>query len=397
MGMAGVLTSKASGGFGFGFDDLSISSRIMDKISDPVVIRSIELLSRQGELFVRTTSEQGLQGICQANSRLPNMLTLLRNQVVSFFINKDARHVERWIAEINLHRRNYKYSGMPLWNCVAHVELSILDLLGRTANLPVNELIGDVKRTSIPVYMSSTERSTTAEEEVEWVGERIMTTGSRAAKLKIGGRMSNNRDVYPGRSETLIKLARESWGDDFVLYFDANGSYDVPKAIEMGRLLEDYGVEFFEEPVPWEDFERTRQVADALDIKIAGGEQDSSLPKWEWMIEQAALDIVQPDLMYNGGMIRTLQVAEMAKKLGINCTLHSPKNNALASYMLHFASIIDRPGEYQEFRANLTSGENYCSPNLFVTEGEVQVPKGSGFGIEFDSEFLARAETTQLH
>jgi D-galactarolactone cycloisomerase len=59
-------------------------------------------------------------------------------------------------------------------------------------------------------------------------------------KMKIGGRMQNNADSLPGRTEHLIELARTTWGPDITLYMDANSSYDHTKAIEIGRLMEEY-------------------------------------------------------------------------------------------------------------------------------------------------------------
>ena len=369
-----------------------IIPNLKKKITSPVTIQSVELLKVEKNHFIVTTSADGATGVSKANSRMENMITMFKNQIAPCFEGQDAREIERLVEEVYTFRRNYKYAGMSLWNCVAHVEVSILDMLGRVAGLPVNKLIGKVIRNEVPVYMSSTERGTTAEEEVAWVDEVIRETKAKAAKLKIGGRMSKNKDAYPGRSEDLIKLARQKWGDDFVLYFDSNGSYDVPKAIEMGKLLQDYGVAFYEEPVPWEDFFGTKQVNDALEITVAGGEQDHSLPKWEWMINNRALDLVQPDIMYNGGMIRTIKVAQLAEKAGIKITLHSPKNDALASYMLHFASITGNLGEFQEFRAKPPGDETYYTPKLRVKNGKINVPDGVGFGIEFDPDYLKKGK-----
>ncbi|MBV6646290.1 MAG: mandelate racemase/muconate lactonizing enzyme family protein [Cyclobacteriaceae bacterium] len=357
--------------------------------SSPVIINSIDLLKTQYHLFVIVTSKDGVQGIIKANSRLKNTVTMFKNLITPFFIGKDARDLVQMMEDIYTYGRNYKYAGMPLWNAAGHAELAILDMLGQTARLPVNQLLGEVLRKEIPVYMSSTTRETTAEEEVEWVGRRIQETGAKAAKIKIGGRMSKNKDAYPGRSESLVKLARKEWGDDFILYVDANGSYDVPKAIEIGKFLQDYNTQFYEEPVPWEDFEGTRQVAKALKMTVAGGEQDSSMPKWKWMIDNKAVDLPQPDLVYNGGMIRTLQVARMAESAGMKVTPHSPKIDSQSAYMLHFASIVSNLGEHQEFHARAPKNEDYFTPNLRVKNGVVRVPDElPGFGFQFDQDYL---------
>lgn len=371
------------------FHDIPLLPDLRKKIGHPVMIDSVELRTYKGEYITLVTSKDGATGICTGNGKLGQMLTFYNRNVKPFFEGKDATRIESLIDGLYTFRRNYKYSGMSLWNSLAQVELAILDLLGKEAGLPVNQLLGEVIRTEIPVYMSSTLRSTTAEEEVTWVAKRVAEAGAKAVKLKIGGRMSKNKDAYPGRSEDLIRLSRQTWGDDFTIYFDANGSYDVPKAIEMGRLMEEYKVGFYEEPVPWEDFAGTKAVNDALNIPVVGGEQDHSMPKWEWMIKNKAFDTVQPDIMYNGGMIRTMKVAKMAESAGINCTLHSPKKNAIAAYMLHFASMTRNIGPFQEYRAEMEE-VSPLSPDFQVTNGKVKVPTAPGFGVDYNEDYMKK-------
>ena len=79
-------------------------------------------------------------------------------------------------------------------------------------------------------------------------------------------------------------------------------------------MLEDHGVCHFEEPCPYWELEWTKEVADALDLDVTGGEQDCELPTWRRMIEMRAVDVVQPDVCYLGGLTRTLRVAAMAQR-----------------------------------------------------------------------------------
>ena len=80
-------------------------------------------------------------------------------------------------------------------------------------------------------------------------------------------------DEVPGRTKKLIPMVAEALGDKCTLYADANGSYlSVQKAIEVGKILEANGVAFYEEPVPFDYLEETKQVANALSIPIAWGE-----------------------------------------------------------------------------------------------------------------------------
>jgi L-alanine-DL-glutamate epimerase-like enolase superfamily enzyme len=212
-------------------------------------------------------------------------------------------------------------------------------------------------------------------------------------KFKIGGRMSRNADAYPGRTEKLMELARKRLGGEMVLYADANGSYDAKKAIEVGRFLEGLKCAFYEEPCPWEEVSETKRVAEALSIPIAVGECDTSLWKFEHMIEAGVLNIVQPDLNYNGGFIRCAKVARMARKRGIPITPHNTQTGAAAVNILAFASAIPNIGPHMEYvwRAPAKK-ESWYTPNFEIVDGKVKVPEGPGLGLEYDPAFLKTLE-----
>jgi L-alanine-DL-glutamate epimerase-like enolase superfamily enzyme len=348
--------------------------------ASPIRIQSVEVLRARGRLYVASTSSEGAVGVVAANSRLVHCLSLLKHLVIPYFVGKDARDLESLVDGVYTEGSNYKYAGMPFWNCVAHVELSLFDMLGKMANQPVGALVGKVIRRAVPVYLSSLTRETTPEEEVDRMVASLSKTNARAVKLKIGGRMKNRpRDAE--RTNRLVPLARKTFGDDVVIYVDSNGSYTSAEAIEVGRMLQEHRVGFFEEPCPWQEYEETRRVADALTIPVAGGEQDTSLAQFEWMVRHRVVDLVQPDLYYNGGLIRCLRVARMAAKAGINITPHSPKSGPEAAAMLHFASVVPNLGPHQEY-----------TPSNEIEDGRVKVPSGPGLGAGPDPEELRRAE-----
>ena len=95
-----------------------------------------------------------------------------------------------------------------------------------------------VLRKEIPVYLSGSGRETTAEEEVEIYVRGVETTGAKAVKFKIGGRMSDNFDAYPGRTDKILELAAKKLASKVTLMADANGSYDAKNAIEIGKRLQ---------------------------------------------------------------------------------------------------------------------------------------------------------------
>jgi L-alanine-DL-glutamate epimerase-like enolase superfamily enzyme len=189
---------------------------------------------------------------------------------------------------------------------------------------------------------------------------------------------------------------RKSFGMEMAIYADSNGSYTVDEAIRIGRLLEDNSFNFYEEPVPFDWYEETKQVKDALKIPIAGGEQESSLHNFRWLIANNALDIVQPDMFYFGGMIRSMKVARMAEAFGKTCTPHISGSGLGYLYMMHFISGIPNAGPFHEFKGFNNEIPFECkTSNLSSENGVVTVPTGPGLGLTIDPGYIKKHEVVK--
>ncbi len=362
--------------------------------TSPVKIASIDLLRNGDNIFVRATSTDGAVGMAMTyNQRMRFLYPIFVQQIAPYFIGKDARDLEALLEGVYIDRSNYKLQGQAFWIPLASLEYALLDLLGNIAGKPVGELLGGIVRRDVEVYRAQSNRGRTAEESVERIVKSVQETGAKAIKFKIGGRMSKNADSPPGRSEALIPLVRKVLGDDITIYADSNGSYDAPKAIEIGRLLEDANIAFYEEPCPFDHLDETKQVADALTIPIAGGEQESSLRRFRWMIHNDCVQIVQPDLHYFGGFVRSIRVARMAAEAGMPCTPHMSNSGLGYLYMLHFASCVKNIGPYQEYKGKSKGIPFSCdTSSLESRDGLVTTPSGPGLGVTFDPDFIRNAE-----
>ena len=364
----------------------------IDSIRTPLKIASIELLRNSNTYFVRTRSADGAEGIAVTNSRVAYPYPILQQLVIPYFVGKDARELESLIDGVYVHRSNYKLSGVALWCCAAWVEFSILDLLGKVSGKSVGELLGGVLKREIPIYVASGNRHTTPEEEAAVLAKHIEQNGAGAIKFKVGGRMSNNADSMPGRSEGLIRLVRKALGDEVTIFADANGSYDCRKGIEIGRLMEDNGIDMFEEPCPFDYLEETKCVADALSIPVSGGEQETSLRRFRWMVQNGAVQVVQPDLHYNGGYIRAVRIARMAAEAGMTIIPHMSGGGVGYVDVLHFASCTPNIGGFQEYKGGLSRTGAWYDPPLRLKDGAINVPVGPGLGLRDDLEIIRDAK-----
>lgn len=365
-------------------------------LREPVVIESIELLHAGKSYLVRVRSKQGAVGYADAHSTvMSTAYPILLKKVVPSFLGKDARDLETLLRDVYLASSNYKWQGLPFWVCVAATEIAILDLLGQVAQQPLGALIGNVLRRDVPVYRASSHRGNSPEAEIAYLQQQVAETGATAIKFRLGARMEYN-DASTKRDLALIPLTRKTFGDKFSIYADANGSYDVPLAIRIGRLMEEHKFSFFEEPVPFDYYDETKQIADALKIRIALGEEEPSLRGFRRIIETGTAQVIQPDLLYFGGLIRSMKVARMAAAAGLECTPHMSGGGLGFLYIAHFASCLPNMGPHQEYKGDDDNLPVTCATSSLKSEkGMLRVPTGPGLGITVDPALLAKAKVVR--
>ena len=361
----------------------------------PVVIESLELLRHGDSFLCRVRSRDGAEGLAVGHAGLKVLHPLFVHNLQPFFIGKDARDLDLLLEKVFVYSFNFRYNGISIGTPLATIEHAILDMLGRIAGKPFGQLVGAIHHPEVSVYQATEYREKPVEESLELIRRDVAEYDARALKIKVGGLMFMTTDIRaegpPGRTETIIPLVRRTFGDGMALYADANGFYSVDEAIRVGRLLEEYRYGFFEEPVMFDWHEETRQVADALALPIAGGEQEYSLHGFRWLVANDALEIVQPDTYYFGGMIRSLKVARMAAAFGKTCTPHMSGGGLGFLYMAHFVSALPNATPHHEFKGLRASVPFECrTSSLKVVDGRIRVPTGPGFGVDIDPAFVAK-------
>lgn len=360
---------------------------------DPVILASVELLHYKRSWICRVRSTDGHEGLSVSNAQqMETFYPVFTQRFAPFFVGKDARDLEAILLESTVHESNYKAQSLAIWVPLATIEFAILDMFGKMANLPMGLLISDkLYNKSISVYQANGERDNSAEEVIEHLKRDVAISRAKAIKFKLGGRMTHTESPA-GRSEKLIPLVRKTFGDSMIISADANGSYTAAEAIRIGKIMQEYKYAFFEEPVPFDWYEETRQVADALEIPIAGGEQEASTHNFRWLIANGGLSITQQDMFYFGGMVRCMQVARMGAVFGKQCIPHISSTGLGYLYMMHFVGAIPNSGPFHEFKEFNDTLPYHCATSTLRSDdnGVVTIPTGPGLGIEIDPAYLAK-------
>lgn len=358
-------------------------------------LAKLETFTNEFICFVRATAEDGAQGWGQVAPYCADITAqVLHRQVAPHALGMDCFHIDE-ILDI-VRDREHKFPGAYLRRAMGGVDTALWDMRGKREGKPVCELIGGTPGT-LRTYASSMKRDITPADEAERFQRLREAHGFDAFKFRIGAEVGRDHDEWPGRTEDIVPTIRKAMGDEAALLVDANSCYSPAKAIEVGKLLQDHGISHYEEPCPYWEFAQTKEVTDALEIDISGGEQDCMMVNWRSMIEGRIVDVLQPDVLYLGGIARTMRVARMAEAAGMPITPHSANLSLVTLFTMHLLRAIPNAGKYLELSIE---GLDYYpwQDKLFthdpyeITDGRVTVINAPGWGVEIHPEWLARAQ-----
>lgn len=361
-------------------------------------IRKLETFTNEFVGFVRLTAEDGSTGWGQLSTYNADITAaVFHRQIAPWALGRGIMDIEDMVGDIA--RREHKFNCSYLYRAMSGLDTALWDLRGRLEDKPVVSLLGG-EPGRLRAYASSMRRDITPEEEAIRFKRLRDAYGFDAFKFRVGSECGRDRDEWEGRTEAIVPAIRKALGADVALMVDANSCYSPARAVEVGRMLEHNGVEHFEEPCPYWEMEQTREVTTSLSLDVTGGEQDFDMQHWKRMIGMRAVDIIQPDILYLGGMARTLEVARMGAAAGLPCTPHSANLALVTLFTMHLLRAIPNAGKYLEFSIE---GPDYYpwQEGLFVenpyavSDGLVTVTDRPGWGVEIDPDWLARSSYQQ--
>ena len=360
-------------------------------------IERIETFANRFVAFVRVTEEDGAQGWGQISTYNSDISArVLHRQVAPWTLGASTDDLDDLFDIVT--EREHKFPGSYLRRAIGGLDTALWDIRGKRAGKPVVEILGG-KSGMLRAYASSMKRDISPVAEAERLKRLRDELGFSAFKIRVGAEVGRNKDEWPGRTEEIIPTIRKSLGPDVALLADANSCFEPSRAIEVGRILEDWGYCHYEEPCPYWELEQTKQVADELEIDVTGGEQDCDLAIWRRMIRTGAVDIAQPDILYLGGLCRTLRVVQMAAEAGMPVTPHCANLSMVTLFTMHLLKAVPNGGKYLEYSIE---GADYYpwQAGLFentpyeVDDGCVFVGNEPGWGVRINREWLAKSEYT---
>jgi L-alanine-DL-glutamate epimerase-like enolase superfamily enzyme len=347
---------------------------------------------RHHSAWVRVTDDSGPFGMGEASPMGEGRaaLEIVSSLLAPMLVGADP--LDQAVLQERMYHRHIKLGpDGALAAALAAVDIALWDLKGKLLGQPIHRLLGGAWRTRMPFYASIGGNAGRGAEDACRIVERWLPLRPALVKIRLDAdRTARDQDI-PG-DIARIRAVRRLLGDDFPLAFDANNNYSVQGAIRVGRILEDLGCAWFEEPVQHYDLASFAKVARALDIAVAAGEQEYTLQGVQRLID-AGVEIVQPDIVKTGGFTGLLQMAAVARAHGVDMVPHQTQPTIGHTANLHFCAALAQGHHPCEWADASGAQDAVLRTAVRPVDGCFPLGDRPGLGLELDMEALERRAT----
>ncbi len=284
------------------------------EIESTVSIRSTDRRPRQrnmpwpGSVLVEIETEQGFTGVGLGGGGLSGVIAI-QHYLSPLLTGENPLDIER-LWEL-MYRASYRYgqAGIMLM-AISAIDLALWDLKGKIMDQPIWQLLGGKTRERVPVYAT--------------IREPVWVKAQGFCGVKLGGPygpLDGREGIH--KNETAIATIREHVGPDFDIMIDCARTWDVEYTINMARILKPYHIKFIEEPILSHDVEGYCRMRRSIDSTlIACGEHVYTRYAARALLEKGAVDIIQPDIRWTGGLSETLKICDLAASYNIPVMPH---------------------------------------------------------------------------
>lgn len=363
---------------------------------------SAEEATDQGDwqLIVRVRTDEGITGWADVETLAPAAVAVIAGQgmgslgfrtLSDLLVGRNPLDIEQLWEQMYIGSAYYGRRGLAM-HCISAIDNCLWSIRAQVAGMSLSTLLGGRRRDRITAYASTLFR-TTPQANAD-AARAYITRGFRAVKFGWG---TFGQDLVHDL-ETVAAI-RETLGPDRHLLIDP-GWYGAgwtkpwqPRSArqqeELCARLAPFNPGWIEDFIHPEHFEEYAAVRATSPVRIAAGEQLSTLWEFKRFIDMRCADVIQPDLSRCGGLTVARQVAQLAIEAGLDLVPHSWLTDLLHAYSLHLIATLPRAMfvEFNVAQSPLTRG--VCNGALKLNaDGTLSIPEGVGLGVEVDEEFI---------
>jgi L-alanine-DL-glutamate epimerase-like enolase superfamily enzyme len=327
-------------------------------------------------MVARIETDEGVEGLGYTMTVGPGgssaILAYMKDSLIPLLIGENPLHVGRLWEKMYENDRGIRKKGIPVY-AMSAIDIGLWDIIGKAAGKPLWQLLG-AHAEKVGVYGSGGFLPYTVDQIVA-EAKSFIDKGCRHYKFKIG---------RPDVMENIrrVRDVKKALGDDIDILVDANQRWDVATNIRVGNLLEEFNLYWYEEPVLADNIEECAEVASAIPIPVATGENEYTRYGFRDLIEARAAQYLNPDIHRCGGFSEIMKIAHLAAAYDVKVAPH-----LVPELSIHVLASIPN-GALIEVLAG--SPDDLWRDPVDIKGGMLTAPTRPGHGVEFSKEALKK-------
>jgi len=341
---------------------------------------------RTNWVFVKVYTDEGITGVGEGTLEYKEKALLgAIEHIKDYILGKDPREISKHYFEI--YRGAYWRGGAVLMSALSAVDTAFWDILGKSLNVPIWQLLGGKVNDKVRIYVNGWFAGAKTPAEFAEKAKETVKRGVTAMKWDPFGKayLSISSKELDSALEN-VRMVREAVGKDVDLLIEGHGRFDIPNGIKIARELEQFKPMFFEEPTPPDNTEALKAVRDKSPVAIAAGERLFTTFQYKDFLKLGAADYIQPDISHAGGISEMKKIAAMAEAYYIPFAPHNPSGPIANAATLQLAACCPNFSILEIMNSDVCYRKEITNESLKYENGCIYVPEKAGLGIDINEE-----------
>lgn len=341
---------------------------------------------RTNWVFIKVYTDEGTHGVGEATLEYKEKALLgAVEHIKEYLVGKNPFEIEKhWHA---IYRDAYWRGGAVLMSALSAVECALWDILGKSLNVPVYQLLGGKVNEKARIYVNGWFAGAKTPKEFGEKAKEAVKRGVTAMKWDPFGKNYleiSNKDLNTALE--CVGEVRAAVGNEVELLIEGHGRFNIPTGIQIAKELEPFKPKFFEEPVPPDNLDALKAVRDKSPVAIAAGERLYTRWDYKRMFDLSAADYIQPDISHAGGIMELKKIAAEAECRYIGFAPHNPSGPVANAATLQLAAACPNFTVLEIMYSDVVWRGDVTDEALEYADGCITIPDKPGLGIEINEE-----------
>ena len=341
---------------------------------------------RTNWVFVKIYTDEGITGVGEGTLEYKEKAFLgALEHIKEYLVGENPCDIEKhWHS---IYRDAYWRGGPVLMSALSAVEMALWDILGKSLNTPVYQLLGGKYHDKVRIYVNGWFAGAKEPEEFAEKAKIAVQRGVTAMKWDPFGKsylQISNADL--DKALRNIAAVRDAVGNGVDLLIEGHGRFDVPTGIKIAKEIEQFKPMFFEEPTPPDNIDALKAVRDKSPVAISAGERLYSRWDYRKLFDIRAADYIQPDISHAGGISELKKIAAEAESRYIPFAPHNPSGPVANAATLQLAASCPNFCILEIMYSDVEWRRDVTNESLEYADGYIKIPDRPGLGIDIDEE-----------